>query len=200
MKAINLFPLLFLCTTLHAHNIVIVWSQMDTTKQYAGYNQTANVIANIGDTIYVDAVLTKYNNINGFMSLKTFAGIEIDTLSYTATDAHCILKYVCQSNASVRYYVEIDGVQDIVFYIKPNAPNALYTLATEAIQLYPNPANNVLYINNIPPATIEITNNQGITVLVINTTTTPTPVDVSTLAQGVYYVRNNGITRKWIKQ
>ncbi|MBC7411516.1 MAG: T9SS type A sorting domain-containing protein [Bacteroidia bacterium] len=195
-----LFPLLFLCTTLQAHNIVIVWSQMDTTKQYAAYNQTANVIANIGDTIYVDAVLTKYNNINGFMSLKTFAGIEIDTLSYTATDAHCILKYVCQSNASVRYYVEIDGVQDIVFYIKPNVPNALFTVAKEVIQLYPNPANNVLYVSNTQLSTIEIINNQGVTILVVNTATTPTPVDVSTLPQGVYYVCSNGITRKWIKQ
>lgn len=173
---------------------------MDTTKQYAAYNQTANVIANIGDTIYVDAVLTKYNNINGFMSLKTFAGIEIDTLSYTATDAHCILKYVCQSNASVRYYVEIDGVQDIVFYIKPNVPNALFTVAKEVIQLYPNPANNVLYVSNTQLSTIEIINNQGVTILVVNTATTPTPVDVSTLPQGVYYVCSNGITRKWIKQ
>ncbi len=204
MKHLYLLIILTAYATLaKAHGVVVIWSSLDTNKHYANYNDSKSVAANIGDTIYIDAVLIKYNNVSGIMVLRKFAGVGIDTINYYYNDTHCILKYVVQNHTSTRYGIDIDGILDVAFYITPVATLGINN-STNAANLnfscYTNLATNELYVsfNGAPNASnIDIITNTGSVVLqaqAMHNTTIP----LAQLPSGVYYVRCGVAVRKFI--
>lgn len=203
MKHLYLFVILLICTTVaKAHGVVAIWSSLDTNKHYVNYNDSKNVIANIGDTIYLDAVLIKYNNVNGVMVLRKFAGIGIDTINYYYNNTHCILKYVVQNHTSTRYGIDIDGILDIAFYITPIATLGINTTnaAITNFSCYINSATNELYVsfNGVPNATIiDVVNSAGHVVLQSHATPNTT-IPLAQLTSGLYYVRCGTVVRKFI--
>jgi hypothetical protein len=184
-----------------AHNIIIAHTSIDSTKKYAAYNQTATVLAAIGDTIYIDGVLAKDKNRDGVIWLKTFAGIEVDSIPYYATDVHCILKYVCTNFANTRYLLEIDGIIDIVFYIKPTHTTAINDVGVDDLELNvcPNPSTDVVYITTAINTALTITNSLAQIVYADDNYTNKSPINIASLPQGVYYIRCNGRVKKLIK-
>ena len=73
---------------------------------------------------------------------------------------------------------------------------AIYLEGPDKLNIYPNPANNVLYINNLPDntETIEIVNIEGKKVMELKATDT---IDISKLAFGVYQINFRG--NNWIE-
>jgi hypothetical protein len=66
------------------------------------------------------------------------------------------------------------------------------TQASTIVKLYPNPSQTVLNIEAVQPATIEITDMAGKTVLQQNMNTVTTQVNISTLPNGIYFVKQAG--------
>jgi hypothetical protein len=73
---------------------------------------------------------------------------------------------------------------------------AIYLEGPDKLNVYPNPANNILYINNLPDntETIEIVNIEGKKVMELKATDT---IDISKLAFGVYQINFRG--NNWIE-
>ena len=69
--------------------------------------------------------------------------------------------------------------------------DAIYLDGPDDLVVYPNPASNNLYVNNIPENTesINIINIEGKTVLNISTTSV---IDISKLSKGLYVIKFNG--------
>jgi hypothetical protein len=72
----------------------------------------------------------------------------------------------------------------------------------ETIRVYPNPANNQITIYNIPSTklTLTIQNTLGEIVFTKNDFSASETIDVSGFASGVYFVRVNQTSIKFIKQ
>ncbi len=66
------------------------------------------------------------------------------------------------------------------------------TQASTIVKLYPNPSQSVLNIEAVQPATIEITDMTGKTVLQQSMNTATTQVNISALPNGIYFVKQTG--------
>ena len=69
---------------------------------------------------------------------------------------------------------------------------------TQVLHIYPNPANNVLGIDGVS-GSVEIYDAMGRRVLTAKTTSDHTLIDISTLPRGLYLLRIDGTSAKFIK-
>ena len=93
--------------------------------------------------------------------------------------------FVCNSDGTAATVVEIDRVQGI-------AQNE-----AETLNVYPNPANDVLFIEGADGETVMVYDNTGRVVMeaIYNGS-----LDVSQLSQGIYAATMNGRTVKFVKE
>lgn len=78
-------------------------------------------------------------------------------------------------------------------------PDAVIDNVTSSLNIYPNPANNMIYVLGADVELVEIYNSLGQRVLAVEGSTHTTSVDVASFENGVYVVRvisNDGITTK----
>jgi blue copper oxidase len=104
---------------------------------------------------------------------------------------------------------EDDGMMGQFVVMPPNSVSTTQTAATtNAINIYPNPATNLLYIDNLPTnygttATYQINNTLG-QIIATGTYNIGQPISISSLRNGLYqltiYAENNKFINKFIKQ
>lgn len=78
-----------------------------------------------------------------------------------------------------------------------NRPDAVTNNAVKALTIYPNPANNMLYVEGENVELVEIYNSLGQKVLAVDGVSGTNSIDVASFDNGVYVVRvvaNDGIT------
>jgi choice-of-anchor B domain-containing protein len=91
-----------------------------------------------------------------------------------------------------------------LFLIDWSAINKVDNRTNAGIKIYPNPANDYLYINHVNNPKIIIYDSTGRLVHSMNRTGDYLRIDVSDLQRGIYFIsimdRNNSINTKFIKQ
>ncbi len=72
------------------------------------------------------------------------------------------------------------------------APSAVASVAPAEIKIYPNPATDNIYVENLQGGSISICNVSGTQVLSQQVTTGKATIDISSLAPGVYIIKTTG--------
>ncbi|HPG74262.1 MAG TPA: T9SS type A sorting domain-containing protein, partial [Bacteroidales bacterium] len=95
------------------------------------------------------------------------------------------------------YYYGGTHVPIIRLSVGPYSGNT--TIVSEDISVYPNPANDIVNLNNVEGANIQVVDITGKVLVNMNAAQNSVAVDMSAFAQGTYIIRilnENGLTVK----
>lgn len=70
---------------------------------------------------------------------------------------------------------------------------------TSIFSVYPNPADNVIYLNTPNNTSIRIYRMDGIAVMSLNSVNANEAINISNLPKGIYFVKSNHYTTKFYK-
>jgi len=99
---------------------------------------------------------------------------------------HAYLEYDVNNNVAILRFI----------------PTAIELPLQNELELFPNPAHNYIYlkINGIFPNKIEIYNEIGNCVKIVNLSNTREKIDISDLSTGLYLIKINNILIKFLKE
>ncbi len=95
-------------------------------------------------------------------------------------------------------YQFADAAEEILGSV---ALSAEETPSTSKFNVYPNPSSGLVTINRVngEAAVILISNNSGVIVRTVSTSSMTTAIDVSSLSKGFYFITVDGVTQKLVK-
>ncbi|MBO4739650.1 MAG: T9SS type A sorting domain-containing protein, partial [Bacteroidales bacterium] len=164
---------------------------------YTGVQVTNNSGSDLvaGDSI---KVLLKINGTNIYVSKITLTkSIQKDSSTYCLLNDYVIVPNISQWGENtycyqVVYYNENpvnDNPTNNCMTFTFNKTTGIVENALEEVKIYPNPARNILYINNVENANIDIYSIAGQRVKTIKNVTGNQDIDVSDMANGMYILR-----------
>lgn len=198
--------------------IATLWMASSTQAQKLVYDLAPPTITvnNTNRTVSFDVVLPQNIAVKGGVAncylykdtLKVpdsygelfsfFAGAPQQNLNFVATD----VKYGCYFS---RFAVLTDDstyhFSNVVQNVCVELPSAVEEVSASIINVYPNPAFDVLNINVTTPAEVSITNLAGAKIITSTLAIGNNTIDISKLAQGFYFLKSgNKKVQKFLKQ
>ncbi|MBR6439553.1 MAG: T9SS type A sorting domain-containing protein [Bacteroidales bacterium] len=170
-----------------------------------GYSQYFG--SNLG--LGVDAILNYWRNANGCTDEPI-----IDSLPDTHNDGLRFVQYVYSGNKELRFLKVIGGTHswyrnanqhdiDYMTYIHDFftgkiSHNSVNSPTTGSLNVYPNPTTGQIKIELESPATIEIVDIQGRTIIQKQLESGIAFIDLDGIQSGVYFLKGNGATSKLV--
>lgn len=179
-----------------------------TSDPVVGYDGNSQYFGgNLG--LGVDAILNYWRNANGCTNEPV-----IDTLPDTHNDGLKFVQYVYPGTKELRFLKVIGGTHswyrnanqhdiDYITYIHDFFTGKLSydktnNTTTGSLNVYPNPTNGQIKIELDSPSTIEIIDIQGNTIIQKQCDSGIVMLDLKGIANGVYFIKSNGLTEKII--
>ena len=96
---------------------------------------------------------------------------------------------------------EITATVTTTLEYEPEISTAIGNSINKSISLYPNPANNIIYLSGVENETVEIYNIFGQSVKTVNNYNSNTEINISDLSKGVYLIKiDNSQSLRFIKK
>ena len=175
----------------------------DNIVGYDGYSQYFN--SNLG--LGVDAILNYWRNANGCTNEPI-----IDSLPDTHNDGLRFVQYVYPGTKELRHLKAIGGDHswyrnanqhdiDYITYIHDfftgkNNVSKVNDPTTGSLKVFPNPTDGQIKIELNSPATIEVVDIKGNTILHKQYESGVAMLDLTNAPNGIYFIKGNGITEK----
>lgn len=162
---------------------------IDTTSAEAGFTLTTDSMGNVTVQNTSANALVSYNFGDGTISTDTNA-----THNYAATDTMVSVSQIVYKQCSFDTLTQNIQVRFAIADTSTDTSTYIPDVATAEINIYPNPACNMVHLNSSTAIDrIELFNLSGVKVL---SNTTANSIDVSTIPAGIYQLVVTGAARQ----
>jgi len=162
------------------------------------FQTTVNGVEIVDYQVLQDSISVTWNlydvdgNILASFTMFYDGTIEVDGVyNFDVTFVDCNSRSI---NSNVTYSDQL--------YIDPNVATGVKNIKSNSsvVNIYPNPVNNILTIEGENISNVQILNINGKVVRTINNVNSKTTIDVSSLTQGIYFVKiGNSKVQKLVK-